>query len=59
LTPHLGAFEDIADPDAFATFLAEAHRAIREYSKPSIALTGLFLEYEAAVHARHPAETAR
>jgi DNA polymerase III delta prime subunit len=52
LTPHLGAFEDIADAEAFATFLAEAHRAVRDYSKPSIALTGLFLEYEASVAAR-------
>lgn len=43
----LGAFEDIADLQAFAAFLEESHRAVREYSKPSIALTGLFLEYEA------------
>ena len=46
LAAPLGAFEDIADPRAFATFLEEAHRAVRAYSKPSIALTGLFFEYE-------------
>jgi len=45
----LGAFEDIGDVQAFAGFLEESHRAVREYSKPSIALTGLFLEYEAKV----------
>jgi DNA polymerase III delta prime subunit len=49
LAAHLGAFEDIADPQAFALFLEAAHRAVREYSKPSIALTGLFLEYEAKI----------
>jgi hypothetical protein len=59
LTPHLGAFEDVADAQAFANFIAEAHRAVRDYSKPSIALTGLFLEYEAAVLAGRPAERAR
>lgn len=63
LTPHLGAFEDIPDPDAFATFIAESHRAVRDYSKPSIALTGLFLEYEASLAARgashRAAEVAR
>ncbi len=48
LTPYLGPFEDIPDLRAFAGFLSDAHRAVREYSKPSIALTGLFLEYEAA-----------
>lgn len=47
LVAPLGAFEDVADVHAFAAFLEEAHRAVRDYSKPSMALTGLFLEYEA------------
>jgi DNA polymerase III delta prime subunit len=49
LTAPLGAFEEIADAQAFATFVEDAYRAVRDYSKPSIALTGLFLEYEAKV----------
>jgi DNA polymerase-3 subunit delta' len=49
LAPYLGAFEDVADLHAFAAFLENAHRAVRDYSKPSIALTGLFLEYEAKI----------
>lgn len=53
LAAPLGAFEDVADLQAFAHFLAEAHRAVREYSKPSIALTGLFLEYEAKAARAH------
>jgi DNA polymerase-3 subunit delta' len=58
LTPYLGVLEDLPDPQAFAAFLAEAHAAVRGFSKPSIALTGLFLEYEARVaasRATHPA----
>lgn len=47
LVAPLGAFEDVADLQSFAHFLEEAWRAIGDYSKPSIALTGLFLEYEA------------
>jgi hypothetical protein len=50
LTAPLGTFEDIGDLQAFAVFLESAHRAVREYSKPSIALVGLFLEYEAKAH---------
>jgi DNA polymerase III delta prime subunit len=46
LAAHLGVFAEIVDLQAFAGFLEAAHRAVREYSKPSIALTGLFLEYE-------------
>lgn len=47
LAAYLGAFDEVADLQAFAVFLESAHRAVREYSKPSIALVGLFLEYEA------------
>jgi DNA polymerase III delta prime subunit len=54
----LGAFEDIVDLHAFANFLEESHRAVREYSKPSIALTGLFLEYEAKAASFKPARAA-
>lgn len=60
LVAPLGAFEDIPDLQAFARFLEESYRAIRDYSKPSIALTGLFLEYEAraAQAVRAPARVA-
>src|SRR5690606_24441994 len=54
LAPYLGTFEGL-DLRAFSIFLSEAHRAVREYSKPSIALTGLFLEYEAAREAHEEA----
>ena len=46
LAAYLGALDAVADIQAFAAFLEGAHRAVREYSKPSIALVGLFLEYE-------------
>lgn len=49
LLPYLGVFEEIADPEAFARFLTEGLRAVRGYSKPSIALLGLFLEHEARI----------
>ncbi len=58
LVAPLGALEDIADLQAFAHFLEEAYRAIRDYAKPSIALTGLFLEYEAKA-ARAPVSAPR
>jgi DNA polymerase III delta prime subunit len=51
LVAPLGAFEDVVDVQAFGAFLEEAWRAVRDYSKPSIALTGLFLEYEAKAKA--------
>jgi DNA polymerase III delta prime subunit len=47
LAAYLGAFDTVVDLQAFAVFLEDAYRAIRAYSKPSIALVGLFLEYEA------------
>jgi hypothetical protein len=49
LAAYLGPFEDVADVPAFAACLEAAHRAVKGYSKPQVALIGLFLEYEAGV----------
>ncbi len=55
LAAYLGAIDAVADLQAFAAFLESAHRAVREYSKPSIALVGLFLEYEGKANRSVPA----
>jgi DNA polymerase III delta prime subunit len=47
LAPYLGPFEEMADLAAFAGWIEAAHHAVKGYSKPSVALLGLYLEYEA------------
>jgi DNA polymerase-3 subunit delta' len=49
LAAYLGPFEDVADVPAFVAFLEAAHKAVKGYSKPQVALVGLFLEYESKV----------
>ena len=49
LAVYLGPLEDVADVTAFVEFLESAHKAVKGYSKPSVALVGLFLEYETKV----------
>ena len=50
LVSYLGPFEDIVDLPAFATYLQSAFQAVKNYSRPQIALLGLFLEYETKTH---------
>lgn len=47
LAPYLGPFEEMRDLAAFAGWIEGAHHAVKGYSKPSVALLGSFLEYEA------------
>jgi DNA polymerase-3 subunit delta' len=58
LAAYLGPLEDIADLPAFVACLEAAHKAVKGYSKPQVALVGLFLEYEAKAR-RLKAQTAR
>lgn len=58
LGAYLGPLEDLADLPAFVASLEAAHKAVKGYSKPQVALVGLFLEYEAKAR-RAKAQTAR
>jgi DNA polymerase-3 subunit delta' len=46
LAAYLGPLEDVADIAAFVNCLEAAHKAVQGYSKPQVALVGIFLEYE-------------
>ncbi len=58
LAVYLGPLEDVGDMAAFVACLEAAHHAVKGYSKPQVALVGLFLEYEAKVR-RKAAQAAQ
>jgi DNA polymerase-3 subunit delta' len=59
LAPYLGPFEEVPDLAAFAGWIEAAHHAVKGYSKPSVALLGLYLEYEAKARRASPPSRAR
>jgi DNA polymerase-3 subunit delta' len=46
LATYLQPLEELGDLPAFVAFLEAAHKAVKGYSKPQVALMGLFLEYD-------------
>jgi DNA polymerase III delta prime subunit len=49
LSSYLGPLEEVPDLPSFTAYLQSAYQAIKDYSRPQIALLGLFLEYDAKV----------